>query len=315
MRSSYTAVLVLALSLSPSVTWAQKAKKSPAPDGTDTVAVLEPGKCLYQQPTLKQCATSHGRGVFEVQTNVTGATYIEFPDGVKQVTKPAADLYSVQFIAGERAVYVKAKPGAPDNVPVVVVTESLTVTLTLRNPTTKGGDSQVEIKDPDAADRLQDREATLAERERAIAEHEAKLEARAAARADTQLLEDVAATGVALGSPGTKPERNDKGVILRAKQVARIGGRRYLIFTVQNRGGDELDVQDIRLYLQEGTAETPLKAAWRLEKRSIVAGDQEVQGVVSVPLKRGPTAKTRLHLRLEAADPAQAIDLKGIGGL
>ena len=104
-----------------------------------------------------------------------------------------------------------------------------------------------------------------------------------------------------------------EATVLRVKQVVHIGKRRFLVFTVENRGDGPLEIADVYLSVQSNGTDTPLKATWRMDDRSLdVAAEQ--RGVVAIPAKVGSKG-ARLKLRVEATQPARSIEQGGIGGL
>jgi hypothetical protein len=93
----------------------------------------------------------------------------------------------------------------------------------------------------------------------------------------------------------------------------RVGGRRYLVFTVENRSDKPFEVRDVYLWLEVGGTETPLKGKWKMSGVTILVGD-EVRGVVAIPVK-APAKGSKLRLRVEEADPDRSVEQRGIGGL
>jgi hypothetical protein len=84
-----------------------------------------------------------------------------------------------------------------------------------------------------------------------------------------------------------------------------------LVFSVDNRSGDDLEVKAIRLWA--GTAgkdrELP-RPAYQIA--GTVHVNDELVGAVVIPLKT-VAASERLRLRVELSDPQRNVELGGIG--
>jgi hypothetical protein len=295
-------------------------KDAPKPEeaASDEALRPTPGECVYQGQGIKICATKDRKGVYDVKTFPPASVTIEFEDPVEQVTQADKDAFAIGWKEGGNKVTIKPKrKDLPERTPLVITTSQVTVTISLRPSDVEKVDTQVQIIDPDRSWRDAEVERRVnelrTEDERKLKEKEAQLEKRAEARAEALLLEDLAKSDAEVKPTGTKPARNDAFIVLRTKHVVRVGQRRWLVFTVENRSDRPFEVRDIYLWLQTGGAETPLKAPWKMASTTIAVGD-EVRGVVAVPGKVPPKG-ARLRLRVEETDPDRSVEQSGIGGL
>src|SRR5205807_1712632 len=115
---------------------------------------------------------------------------------------------------------------------------------------------------------------------RAVRETEKRVEPLAQERAQAILLEELVQSGGEVQKlGGTTIVRNGEGlVVLRAKQVLRVGRRRYLLFTVQNVSAENFDVRAVRLWLDQKEMTGPWKMA-----RTAIAPNDEPYGAIALP--------------------------------
>src|SRR5262249_39327136 len=157
-----------------------------------------------------------------------------------------------------------------------------TVTVNLRRGSRSKVDTQIWIKDP----RRGQRDAAV---EKAVADAERKLEQRASERADALILGELLERGADIREPkGKLIARNDEAIVLRAKALAGIGKRKYLLFSVENRSGELFEVRSIRVAGQSTQA-----LGWKMARTSLLPGE-EAHGAVLLPEGGGNASRGRL---------------------
>jgi hypothetical protein len=126
------------------------------------------------------------------------------------------------------------------------------------------------------------------------------------------LLDEIATSGAEVRGPGGKAvARNDRNIVLRAKNVIRVGSRSFVVVTIENLSKDTFDVTELRTWLSDGASEHEIHAEWRFHS-TVVESGEEVRGTLLIPAKTKLSTKTRLRIRVEASDPARAVELGGI---
>jgi len=205
----------------------------------------------------------------------------------------------------------------PDPTPVVITAGGTVVTLKL-HPATGASkvDTQVIVKDPGR--RVRDSEIDqrvaekLAPKLKELAERERQLEARSKDRAEGILLEELARSGADARDAGDSvAARNDAFIVLRVRGRVRVGDRRYVLVAVENRSNEPFELKRVKVWLSEGEAQHEATASSRFDS-SLVRPAEEARGAVLVPIGRKRTAKTRIRIRVEEADPRRSIELGGI---
>jgi hypothetical protein len=265
-------------------------------------AVPPPGKCSYLQPQIKQCSVSGEKGVgtFDVVIAPPAALVITFEEPVLGMQPPPSSSYKAIF-SEMTATIVPVRKDPIAGATVHFDTANVHVTLNLKLGSTP--DTQLLILDPRRA-------ARDTEVERRVNEALAGIEERANERANQILLAELSASGLEVSEPGASPHRQNN-VVLRAEEAVRLGRRRFLLFSIENRTGDPLQVRDVRLFHGPAGKERELaKPSYELSAQTIGVG-QEVTGVVALPLSQlSPQARARL--RVEMADPERSVELGGI---
>lgn len=275
-------------------------RTEPATQPGETAAPA-PGKCSYIQPQVKQCTVSltGGVGSFDVTMTPPAALVLTFEEPITGMQPPPSSSYKAVF-SGSTATIVPLRRDPIPGATVHFDTANVHVTLNLRlgaNP-----DTQLLVMDPKKVVRD-------AEVERRVKEAMEGLEERANERADQILLEEIASAGVEVVDTDVEPARHNQ-VVLRAKRVVRVGNRRVVVFSVDNRSGDDLEVKSVKLwYGSDGKDRQLPESSVQLGK--VIHVSEEVVGAVSVPIKTAPTGD-RLRLRVEMADPERSVDLHGI---
>jgi hypothetical protein len=291
------AIIVAAACIVPTVVGA----KPPTPPAVPPQAP-EPGKCVYIQPQVKQCAVSTvgGVGTFDIVIAPPAALVINFEEAITGMQPPPTSSYKAIF-SGSTATVVPIRRDPIAGATIHFDTATVHVTLNLKLGPTP--DTQLLIVDPRKAARDE-------EVERRVKEALLTLEERANERAERILLEEIAGGGAEVVDPEVSPTRQNQ-VVLRAKKLVRVGSRRVLVFSVDNRSGDDLEVKAIRLWA--GTAgkdrELP-RPAYQIA--GTVHVNDELVGAVVIPLKT-VAASERLRLRVELSDPQRNVELGGIG--
>ena len=261
----------------------------------------DPGKCVYIQPQVKQCAVSPvgGVGTFDIIVNPPAGLVINFEDAITGMQPPPSSSYKAIF-SGSTATVVPMRRDPVAGATVHFDTATVHVTLNLKLGATP--DTQLLIVDPRKAARDE-------EVERRVKEAMLTLEDRANVRADRILLEEIAAGGADIIDTEVSPSRHNQ-VVLRAKKLVRVGNRRVLIFSVDNRTGDDLEVKAVRLWAGSPGKERELPPSGYQLAGKVRVSD-EVVGAVTVPLKSvGPSE--RLRVRVELSDPERNVELAGI---
>jgi hypothetical protein len=198
--------------------------------------------------------------------------------------------------------------------PIVVRSQTMTVTLNLRPGSAEKADTQVTIRDPERAVYQQ-------EIHRAVTECEKRLEPRAQERAQAFLLTQVAQGGAevkrARGSTNARNAYPDGLVVLHVHDLVRVGQVRFLLFSIQNTNSDNFDVRGIRFYVDG--REVPITFALappgdpsRVESGpSMIFPKEERQGALALPANmRGGAVRTRVVV--EEANPKRNIELNDL---
>ncbi len=290
MRFSLLISCLLFAVLVPAVTIA-----SPAP-GPAAAAVTPP-----QPPDPKRCSVSTvgGVGTFDVIVTPPAGLVINFEDPVSGMQPPPTTSYKAIF-SGNTATVVPLRRDPISGATVHFDTATVHVTLNLKLGGTP--DTQLLILDPRKGARDE-------EVERRVKEALGHLEERANERAERILLEELAASGADAVDPDVSPTRHNQ-VVLRAKKVVRIGNRRLLLFSVDNRSGDDLEVKAVRIWAGGAGKERELsRPAYQLA--ATVHVNEEIAGAVAIPLKSA-TSMDRIRLRVELSDPERNVELGGI---
>jgi hypothetical protein len=285
---------------------------TPAPP-TDSPA---PGECAEIQDGLKVCSTIDGRGSFDVVTIPPALVLVSFEDPVTWVNPPPKQYFRADL--RENTVTIEPRQKSfPDPTPVVITAGGTVVTLKL-HPATGASkvDTQVIVKDPGRRVRDSEIDQRVAERLapklKELAERERQLETRAKDRAEGILLEELARSGADAHDPGdSAAARNDAFIVLRVRGRVRVGDRRYLLVALDNRSNEPFELKRVKVWLSEGEAQYEVAASSKFVS-TVVRPAEEARGAVFVPLGRKRTAKTRIRIRVEEADPRRSVELAGI---
>ena len=180
-------------------------------------------------------------------------------------------------------------------------TASLHVTLNLvLGPTP---DTQLLVADPRRPTR--DHEV-----ERRLKEETDGLDDRVAHLADESLLREIAAGGVEVLELGAAPTRHNQ-VVLRAQRLVRIGGRRVVLLSLENRSGDALELGAVRAWKgPEGSDRELPRPVFRTG-----AADFKPDSQISVAVRLPPftvTPTDRLRVRIEFSDSEHNLELAGV---
>lgn len=272
------------------------------PPGQPPPGQPPPGRCSYIQPQVKQCTVSAvgGVGTFEVVVTPPAGLVLNFEEPITGMQPPPSSSYKAIF-SGTTATVVPLRRDPIPGATVHFDTATVHVTLNLRLGPTP--DTQLLIADPRKAARDE-------EVERRVKDALDGLEARASERAEHILLEEMATDGAEVVDPDVDPGRHNQ-VVLRVKKLVRIGTRRVLLFSLENRTGEVLELRRVRLWLgSEGKERELTRAATELPVTT-VAINQEVTGAVAIPGKT-LSPSDRVRLRVEPSDPERTVELQGI---
>jgi hypothetical protein len=317
--------VVAAVAVFAPTAYAQKKPAKPVapPEEPEAIPELpEPtvGECVYQGPGLKKCALRDRKGVFEAKTTLGSTITVALPEAVDTVTQPNSKVWAIGWSKEPPSPVVSIRlktKDLPDRTPIVVRTQTYSLTIVVRSSSLAEVDTQIEVVDIERGGRDAEIERRVAEQraadEAGLKEKQAQIEQKAVARADALLLEDMARSDVEVRETGIKPTRNDAGTVLRTPRVVRVGQRRFLVFFVENRGEGPLKVVDVRVWLQLEGAETPVKATWKMATPDLDVADN-VRGVIAIPLKV-PSKGAKLKVRVETEDGKRSVERDGIGGL
>ncbi len=267
--------------------------------------------CSYAQPSVKICSTKDGKGAFEAFTTPPAVVYIVLDEPITHVIQPPSKYFKTAS-KDNSVTIAPLQKDFPDRTPVVITAGPLTVTVVLRQGTAEKSDVQLIIKDPDRGSRDVEIDRRVDEkigpREKALDEREKALEKRAEARANEILLEDLAHGGIDVRSPAeTDIARNAAAIIIHGHYVVRIGGKRFLVLSVENRGPEDFQVRSVRVWMNE----RELKGDWKFDKTTIAPG-QDVRGAVLLPLSGAHSSKARFRVVVEEADKDRNVELGDI---
>jgi hypothetical protein len=273
--------------------------KAPADDLSAVHKPPAAGACGYVQPGVKVCSTlPDGQGAFDVYSFMPAVLYVRTEEPIVRFVPPDPRYFQSDQ-RENTVVIIPTKDRLPERTPAILSTKSLTITLNVRRGSPKTADTQLTILDPSRSRRSAD--VALA-----ISESEQQLEPRIVSRIRSADLAGLAETGAEIhAARGKTIYRNAELIVLRAKDVVRLGGRRFLLFSVQNQSADPFLVSGVRLWLGDAV----LPATWKTAK-STAAVAEEVGGVLELPTSLPRVAK--LRLRIEEADPKRGVELTGI---
>jgi hypothetical protein len=292
-RSTGLAVLVLALA-------APATAAPPAKAPALAAAPLPP--CQYIQPQVKQCAVSEigGLGTFDVTVAPPASLVVTFDEPVVGMQPPPPSSFRAS-ISGSTATVLPIRRDPMPGATVHFDTATVHVTLNLKPGAT--ADTQLLIVDPRKAARDD-------EVERRVKEAAEGLEEKAEERAVTLLLGELAAGQVELVDPDTAPTRHDQ-VVLRAKKVLRLGARRLLLCTIDNRTGEDLEIRTLRLFVGPDGAAREIPHPAVHVASPILHADEEVAAAIALP-PRGARDGERVRVRVEFTDEKRNLELGGI---
>ncbi len=251
--------------------------------------------CTVLQPQVKQCSVSAigGVGTFDVVVAPPAGLVVAFDDAVVGMEPPPASSYRASF-SGTTATVAPIRRDPIAGATVHFDTATVHVTLNLKlGPK---ADTQVLIVDP----RKGARDEEVERRVKAATEG---LEDRASARADEMLVSDLA-SGIDVADTDVSPSRHNQ-VVLRTRKLVRLGERRVLLFSVENRGGDQLTVKAVRLWLAGRELPRPGFSV----SATTIPVNQEVPAAVVVP--KG-VAGDVVRLRVEFTDADRTVEIDGI---
>jgi hypothetical protein len=257
-----------------------------------------PGSCSDVQPGVKVCwALADGHGAFDVVAALPAVLFVRTDEPIVHFIPPDPHY----FQADKRDTSVVIAPVTehlPETTPTVITTQDLTITLRLHPGHARDADTQLTIRDPSRPERT----AELIE---AVAQAEKRTSDRVLADARGAELEAIA-RGVDVARPrGRTIARNSDFAVLEATAVVRIGDRRFVLFSVENRGGQPFHATAVRLKLGDRPCPT---ISWKLE-RPTVAPAGEARGVVELP--RG-TRSGKLTLIVDELDLRRSVELQGV---
>lgn len=265
-----------------------------------TAAPAAPG-CAALQPQVKQCSVAAigGIGTFDVQVSPPAGLVVSFDDVVTGMQPPPTSSYRASF-DGKTATVLPIRSDPVPGATVHFDTATVHVTLNLRRGPV--ADTQILIVDPRKGPRDE-------EVERRVKEALDGLDERANQLAEEMLVGALAEEGMESVDLDATPSRHEN-VVLRARRVVRLGKRRVLLFTIDNRTADTLEVTSVRVWVgpEAGEREVP-HPVFRVHGKSILVND-EVAGAVSLPA--AAARGERLRLRVDFSDPERSVELAGI---
>lgn len=265
-----------------------------------------PGACSYLQPGVKICSTLQGQGSFDVITYPPAVVFVRLEEPVTSFVAPP-DVYFQAAYQGNTVTIAPLRQDLPERIPTIISTASLNITLNLRPGSLAKADTQVTIRDPRRASRDAEIDRQVQERlaplEKKLADERRTLEERARARAADIVLSELAREGLAVRQLEVGPARNSQLIVIRARQLVRVGGRRYVLFSVENLSRNPYQVRNVRLRVGDQVT----AAAWRFATATIGV-DEEVQAAVEIPAR----VRRPLSIEVEEADPRRNVTLSGI---
>jgi hypothetical protein len=268
----------------------------------DLSAVHKPpaaGACGYVQPGVKVCSTlPDGQGAFDVFSFTPAVLYVRTEEPIVRFVPPDPRYFQSDQ-RENTVVIIPTKDHLPERTPAILSTRSLTITLNVRRGSPRSADTQLTILDPSRSRRSAD--VALA-----VSESEQKLEPRIRERIRAAELAGLAEGGAEIrAARGKTIARNGALIVLRAKDVVRIGARRFLLFTIQNRSGDPFQLSAVQLW----NGDAQVAGSWRAAKDTVPSAE-EVGAAVELPESLPRVAK--LRLRVDEADPKRGIELSGV---
>ncbi len=219
-------------------------------------------------------------------------------DTVTGIQPPPTTSYRTSFSATTATVVPIRRdpiPGATAHIDTATVHVTLNLKL---GPT---ADTQLLIVDPRKG--IRDEEV-----ERRVKEATVGLEDRANARADEILVGELA-SGIEVADADVAPSRHNQ-VVLRARKLVRLGERQLLVFSIENRGAEPLEVRRIRVWVERAGAERELPTPVYGLQRKTVPVNEETGAAVS--FTKLATAGDRLRVRIEFTNSERSVELSDV---
>jgi hypothetical protein len=258
--------------------------------------------CSYIEPQVKQCAVAAtgGVGTFDVTVAPPASLVVAFDEAVIGMLPPPTTSYRTSF-SGTTATVVPIRRDPIRGATVHIDTATVHVALNLRlGPV---ADTQLVIVDPRKGRREE-------EVERRVREGLASLDERASQRADELMVSELATDGLAITDADAAPARHNQ-VVLRAKELVRLGCRRVLVLAIENRSADPLSLKRIRVWAERAGTERELpNPIFSLRAGPSLPVNQEAAAAVS--LAKACAAGDRLRVRVEFTDPERTVELADI---
>jgi hypothetical protein len=252
---------------------------------------------MYLQPQVKQCSVSPigGIGTFDVVIAPPASLVVAFDDAVTGLQPPPSSSYRASF-SGTTATVVPIRRDPIAGATVHIDTATVHVTLNLRLGAS--ADTQLLVVDPRKGVRD-------AEVERRVKEALDGLEERASQRADEILTRELATGGIDVADADAAPSRHNQ-VVLRAGRLVRIGNGRIVLFSIENRSADVLEVRRVRLWVGREGSEREVPSPPHALQRNAVPVNQEVPAAIRIP---EGAAGDSVRLRVEFTDPERSVEL------
>lgn len=294
-----TLALISIMALPHAAFAASRRGKQPPEDLSSVHKPPAAGACGYVQPGVKVCSTlPDGQGAFDVFSFMPAVLYVRTEEPIVRFVPPDPRYFQSDQ-RENTVVIIPIKDHLPERTPAILSTRSLTITLNVRRGSPRSADTQLTILDPSRSRRGAD--VALA-----VSESEQKLGPRIIDRLRVTDLTALAERGAEIrAARGKTIARNAELIVLRAKDVVRLGNRRFLLCSVQNRSSETFAVTAIHLW----HGDQPLSAPWQASKTTI-ASAEEVGAAIELPPTLPRVAK--LRLRVDEADPKRSIELPSV---
>jgi hypothetical protein len=278
---------------------ASRRSKQPTEDLSSVHKPPAAGSCGYVQPGVKVCSTlPDGQGAFDVFSFMPAVLYVRTEEPIVRFVPPDPRYFQSDQ-RENTVVIIPTKDHLPERTPAILSTRSLTITLNVRRGSPRSADTQLTILDPSRSRRGAD--VALA-----VSESEQKLGPRIIDRLRVADLASLAERGAEIrAAHGKTIARNAELIVLRARDVVRLGNRRFLLCSVQNRSAEAFSVTAIHVW----QGDQALPAPWQASKTTIGTAE-EVGAAIELPPTLARVAK--LRVRVDEADPKRSIELPSV---
>jgi hypothetical protein len=256
-------------------------------------------------PRVRVCFSTPTGGAFEAR--------IKYPDTLLIVLEgerplrtvdPPSGMFTTRSRGNSIAITPERELSTESNVQIVTAHQRFTVTL---RPAAVA-DAQVHIRDADKDAREAEIERRVAEaleaERKKMADVQKHMDEQAIQIAESLLLKVIGRSGIELRDVKGRAVRS-QNVVLRPVNFARVGERRFILFSIQNRSSRTFHIKAVRL-TADGREQNIKVSVAHQDLPADIADEQEIPGVLTLPAMR---SGAKLRLTIEESDPQRNVSL------